>query len=140
VARILPAAVPIQIFVFRDTVESRIKAKPKAAANAMMELLLRVRRRVVARKSAGNAQGAALRARWLASRVAMQKKKPIALGWRKSSLPRRKSSVAGRDQATMATRQEPQTKPFMIAAACSSTAPSRRMNQMPAMSAAHAHK
>ena len=77
-----PAAMPIQILTLRERVESLMKAKPKAATKAMMALLLRVRRRVAPRKSAGHIQAVFLRARWPASKVAMEKRKPSALGWR----------------------------------------------------------
>src|SRR5438270_12997163 len=135
-----PAARPIQILTLRERVESLMRAKLKAEMKAMMALLLRVRRRVAPRKSAGHTQGVLLRARCAARRVAMEKRKPSALGWRKSSSPRRRSCVTGRDQATMATRHEPETKPFMTAAAEFSGGPSRRRNQMVATSAAHAHQ
>src|SRR5258708_31495707 len=110
-----PGATPIQIFALRERVESLRKAKQKAATNAMMAILLRVRRRVAPRKRAGHAQAVLLRARWPASSVAMENRKPSALGWRNSSSPRRRSWVAGRDHATMATRHESETNPFMMA-------------------------
>src|SRR5260370_5228838 len=110
------AATPIQIFALRERVESLRKAKPKAATNAMMALLLRVRRRVAPRKRAGHAQAVLLRARWPASSVAMEKRKPSALGWRKSSSPRRRSWVAGGEQGMIAPRQGPESSPFRVAA------------------------
>src|ERR1700730_7424177 len=125
----MPAAMPIRILTLRDKVESLNRAKPTAAENAMMELLLMVRRRVAARKNAGHIQMAVLRARWKPSRDAMAKRKPRVLGWRKSSSPRRRSAVAGRYHATRATRQAPETNPFMMAAPEFSGGPSRRINQ-----------
>src|SRR5437016_5518198 len=69
-----PAATPIQILTLRERVESLMRAKPKAATNAMMALLLRVRRSVAPRKSAGQTQGVLLRARCAARRVAMERR------------------------------------------------------------------
>src|SRR5260370_350746 len=97
-----PAAMPIQVFTLRERVESLMRAKPKAAMNAMMALLLRVRSRVDQRKSVGHTQAVFLRARLPASRAAQENGNASALGWRRkcsrvrwSGEPERRDALSG---------------------------------------------